>query len=95
MEANAYQTQGDIFRAGGRALEAQAEAYYQRALEVARSHMAKSWELRAGIALASLWRDQGQVDQARALLAPLHAWFVEGKDTADVKRAAELLSELG
>jgi tetratricopeptide (TPR) repeat protein len=95
MEADAYQTQGDIFRAGGRALEAQAEAYYQRALEVARSHMAKSWELRAGIALASLWRDQGHVDQARALLAPLHAWFVEGKDTADVKRAAELLSELG
>jgi hypothetical protein len=30
----------------------------------------------------SLWRDQGKVQQARELLAPVYGWFSEGFDTA-------------
>ena len=44
--------------------------------------------------LARLWRDQGKVQQARELLAPLYGWFTEGFDTLDLKEAKALLEEL-
>jgi class 3 adenylate cyclase/predicted ATPase len=71
-----------------------AEKYFDRALAVARSQQAKSWELRAAMSLARLWRDQGKVEQARELLAPVHRWFTEGFDTRDLKEAKALLEEL-
>jgi class 3 adenylate cyclase/predicted ATPase len=72
-----------------------AEAYFDRALSVARQQQAKSWELRASMSLARLWRDQGKVQQARELLAPVYGWFTEGFDTRDLKEAKALLEELG
>ena len=57
---------------------AKAEKYFERALAVARAQRAKSWELRAAMSLARLWRDQGKPQQARELLAPVYGWFTEG-----------------
>jgi predicted ATPase len=71
-----------------------AEAYFERALAIARQQQAKSWELRAAMSLARLWRDQGKVQQARELLAPVYEWFTEGFDTRDLKEAKTLLEEL-
>jgi predicted ATPase len=71
-----------------------AEAYFERSLAVARQQQAKSWELRAAMSLARLWRDQGKRQQARALLAPVYGWFTEGFDTLDLKEAKKLLDEL-
>jgi predicted ATPase len=71
-----------------------AEAYFDRALAVARQQHAKSWELRASMSLARLWRDQGKRQQARELLAPVYGWFTEGFDTRDLKEAKALLEEL-
>jgi predicted ATPase len=73
---------------------AKAEAYFERALAVARARQAKSWELRAATSMARLWRDQGQQDEARDLLAPVYGWFTEGFDTLDLKQAKALLDEL-
>ena len=73
---------------------AKAEASFNRALTVARQQQAKSWELRAAMSLAHLWRDQGKVQQARELLAPVYGWFTEGFDTRDLKEAKALLEEL-
>src|SRR5271163_4729555 len=53
---------------------AKAEEYFQRALSVARSQQAKSWELRAAMSLARLWRDQGKRAEAHDLLAPVYRW---------------------
>jgi predicted ATPase len=72
-----------------------AKAYFERALAIARQQQAKSWELRASMSLARLWRDQGKVQQARELLAPVYGWFTEGFDTRDLKEAKALLEELG
>jgi predicted ATPase len=72
-----------------------AEAYFDHALAVSRRQQAKSWELRAAMSLARLWRDQGKVQQARELLAPVYGWFTEGFDTRDLKEAKALLEELG
>ena len=46
------------------------------------------------MSLARLWRDQGKVQQARELLAPVYGWFMEGFDTRDLKEAKALLEEL-
>jgi len=73
---------------------AKAQAYFERALAVAREQQAKSWELRAAMSMARLWRDQGKRDEARDLLAPVYGWFTEGFDTLDLKEAKVLLDEL-
>jgi predicted ATPase len=72
----------------------EAEAYFDHALAVARQQRAKSWELRAAMSMARLWRDQGKRQQARELLAPVYGWFTEGFDTLDLKEAKALLDEL-
>jgi predicted ATPase len=73
---------------------AKAKKYFERALAVARKQQAKSWEPRAAMSLAHLWRDQGKVQHARKLLAPIYGWFTEGFDTRDLKEANALLGEL-
>jgi predicted ATPase len=73
---------------------AKAEKHFGRALAVARQQQAKSWELRAAMSLARLWRSQGKVQQARELLAPVYGWFTEGFDTRDLKEAKALLEQL-
>jgi predicted ATPase len=74
---------------------AKAQEYFERALSIARQQQAKSWELRAAMSLARLWRDQGKRQEARELLAPVYGWFTEGFDTLDLKEANKaLLDEL-
>jgi predicted ATPase len=75
--------------------EAEAEACFQKALEIARKQQAKSLELRAATSLAQLWQHQGKRKQAHKLLAPIYNWFTEGFDTADLKEAKEVLEALG
>ena len=93
-EAEVDRIAGEIARKSPEPDAAKAEAYFERALEVARKQQAKSWELRAAMSLARLWRDQGKVQQARELLAPVYGWFTEGFDTRDLKEAKALLEEL-
>jgi predicted ATPase len=73
---------------------AKAQTYFERALAIALAQHAKAWELRAGMSMARLWRDQGKRDEARDLLAPIYGWFTEGFDTIDLKQAKALLDEL-
>jgi hypothetical protein len=46
------------------------------------------------MSMARLWRDQGKPRQALELLAPIHGWFTEGLDTADLKEARMLIKIL-
>jgi predicted ATPase len=93
-EAGVHRTSGEIVLLLPKPAAAKAEAYFERALAVARQQQAKSWELRAAMSLARLWRDQGKPQQARDLLAPIYDWFTEGFDTRDLKDAKALLEEL-
>ena len=72
----------------------EAEGWLWRALDVARHQQAKSLELRAAMSLVRLWQQQGKQAEARALLAPIYAWFTEGFDTADLQEAKTLLDAL-
>ena len=85
---------GEIALMGPEPDTAKAQGYFERALSVARAQQAKSWELRAAMSMARLWRDQGEPDEARDLLAPVYGWFTEGFDTLDLKEAKALLDEL-
>jgi hypothetical protein len=51
-------------------------------------------ELRAATSLARLWQSQDRRQEAYELLVPLHDWFTEGFDTADLKVAKLLLERL-
>ena len=72
----------------------QAEDYFQNALIIARQQDAKSWELRAALSLSALWQTQNRYQEAYRLLEPIYAWFSEGLDTKDLKRARHLLADL-
>ena len=65
-----------------------------QSLEIARRQEARTFELRAATTLARLWQRQGKREKARALLAPLYAWFTEGFDTRDLIDAKALLEEV-
>ena len=94
FEAEVNRIAGEIALKSPEPDAAKAEAYFGRALVVARAQQAKSWELRAAMSMARLWRDQGKRDAARDLLAPVYGWFTEGFDTLDLKEAKALLDEL-
>jgi predicted ATPase len=75
-------------------LQAEAEACFHRAIDIARCQSAKVLELRATMSLSRLWQRQGKTAEARKLLAEVYGWFTEGFDTADLREARALLEEL-
>jgi predicted ATPase len=86
FEAEANRIAGEIALMSPEPDTAKAEAYFERALAVARQQQAKSWELRAAMSMARLRRDQGKRDEARELLAPVYGWFTEGSIRRFCKR---------
>jgi predicted ATPase len=98
-EAELYRLKGELTLSQfGVQLEAkrqeEAEACFQKAIEVARKQQAKSLELRASTSLARLWQQQGKKAQAHHLLSEIYGWFTEGFDTKDLQEAKALLEEL-
>ena len=66
----------------------------RRAIDLARSREARAWELRAATTLAALLRREGNRDEARSVLAPIHDSFTEGFEGADLRDARALLDTL-
>jgi predicted ATPase len=94
FEAETHRVAGEIALKAPERDAAKAEAYFERALMVARQQQAKSWELRAATSMARLWREQGKRGEACDLLTPICGWFTEGFHTLDPKQANTLLKEL-
>jgi predicted ATPase len=93
-EAEVLRVGGEIAMMSPERDTAKAEMFFARALGVARQQQARSWELRAAMSMAQLWREQGHRDTARDLLAPVYNWFTEGFDTLDLRNAKALLNDL-
>jgi class 3 adenylate cyclase/predicted ATPase len=94
-EAEVHRIAGEVALKSSALDTQKAEKCFERALSVARhQQQQKSFELRAAMSLARLWRSQGKPQQARELLAPVYGWFTEGFDTRDLKEATALLTEL-
>jgi len=89
-EAELFRQRAQILLALDRTRVNDAESYLKDAISVARRQSAKSLELRAATALATLWRTQERFDEARGLIEPIYSWFNEGADTADLRRARDV-----
>jgi hypothetical protein len=96
-EAELYRLQGELLQDQSNRTGSSnglPESSLLRALAIARFQQAKSWELLAATSLARHWQSQGKREEARGLLEPVYAWFIEGFDTADLRDARALLDEL-
>jgi len=93
-KAEMHRLKGDLLLHKSISNVAQATDCFRQALDVARNQQAKFLELRAATSLARLWQSQDKHQQAYDLLAPVHDWFTEGFDTADLQEAKALLTEL-
>ena len=78
VDAIDYRHSGELALKSPQPDPANAEASFERALAVARQQQAKSWELRAAMSLARLWRDQRKPQQSRELPAPSTAGLRKG-----------------
>lgn len=65
----------------------EAEPWFARSLDMARTSGALSWELRAATSLARCWSIQDRRGEAKALLGGVLERYTEGLDTLDVRRA--------
>ena len=90
-EAELHRVRGSLLLSLG--VRAAAEESFCEALSVARHQSAKFWELRAGLELGRLWRDQGKCIEARELLTPIYDSFIEGFDAPVLRDAKALLAE--
>jgi len=98
-EAELYRLKGELTLAqskvqGPKSKIQEAEAYFLKAIEIARKQQAKSLELRAVMSLARLWQQQGKQREAHDLLSNIYHWFTEGFNTKDLQEAKALLEEL-
>jgi Protein kinase domain/AAA ATPase domain len=69
----------------------EAEQLFHKALDIARTQNAKSWELRGATSLGRLYASQHGEQLARETLEPVYRWFTEGFETVDLKNAHPLL----
>jgi class 3 adenylate cyclase/tetratricopeptide (TPR) repeat protein len=76
---------------GQRAL---AEADFRDAIEASRSLGHKAWELQAATSLARLLMSRGDCLAAQESLAPVCSSFGPGSETADLREAKSLLTEI-
>ena len=74
--------------------QGEAEAYFLKAIEVARRQQAKSLELRATVSSARLWQAQSKRSKAHHRLSEIYNWFTEGFDTKDLQETKALLEAL-
>jgi predicted ATPase/class 3 adenylate cyclase len=95
FEAELYRLKARALLArGGPDASTPARSLLDQALMTASSQHARSLELRAATDLAALAIEQGRRDEARAILAPIYAWFTEGLDTQDLREAKAVLDQL-
>jgi tetratricopeptide (TPR) repeat protein len=70
-----------------------AEECFEEAMALAGRQSALSFELRAGLELARLWIDRGQVRRAHDLIGPVYNRFTEGLATPDLILATRMLEQ--
>ena len=89
--AETHRLKGELLLKLGHSNSADAQNYFQRAIEIARQQSAKALELRAAMSLARLLKRTGRRNEARTTLGEIYSWFTEGFETADLKEAKALL----
>ncbi len=89
-EAELLRIRGQLLLERGLEEAEHAETCFQQALNIARRQQAKAYELRAAIALAQLWRQQGRATDSQALLAEVLGDWPEALQTPDLLAARQM-----
>ena len=71
---------------------AAAGSTFMRAIEIARSQQTRTFELRAALSLAKLYKTTGRDQVAREVLVPALAGFNAGPEVPEVEEAQRLLT---
>jgi len=95
FEPELHRLRGALVEARGGPGSAQAaEICFLKAIELACARRTRSWELRAAVSLARLWRRQGKARESQELLTGIRNQFTEGSDTPDLVEARAVLEDL-
>ena len=95
FEAELHRARGDILVKRDPANPAPAEDAFLTAIAVAKQQAARSFELRAALALAKLYQSTGRPVEAHAVLAPALDGFAPTTEMPETAEAQTLLSRLG
>jgi predicted ATPase len=93
-EAELYRIRGEILLQRDPADNAAAEQYLQAAIAIAQSQKACSFELRAALSLAKLYRAANRDADAQAVLAPAVEGFPPTQQFPELAEAQTLLAAL-
>jgi len=93
-EAEMHRIRGEILLKGDPADTAAAEQSLQAAIAIAQSQKARSFELRAALSLARLYRAANRDADAHAVLAPAVEGFPPTQQFPELTEAQTLLSAL-
>jgi tetratricopeptide (TPR) repeat protein len=88
-----FLTKGVVLLSGESPDNASAQECLEEAMTLARQQSALSFELRAGLALADVWINRGQIWRAHDLIAPIYNRFAEGLATPDLILARRMLEQ--
>jgi tetratricopeptide (TPR) repeat protein len=89
-----FQLKGDLLLALSPGNAAEAESWFQKAVDTGTDVQAPMLQLRAALRLSRLWHRQGRTEEARRLLGAAYDGFTEGFTTTDLSEAKALLHEL-
>jgi adenylate cyclase len=93
-EPELHRLRGELLLRRSSTAHADADACFNRAVDIAHQQGAITWELRAATSLARLWVEQGRTPDARLMVAGVYDRFTQGLDTADLVEAKALLDRL-
>jgi predicted ATPase len=94
FEAELHRARGDILRMRDPADPAPAEAAFLAAITVAQQQKARSFELRAALSLAKLYRETGRDADAHAVLGPVLKGFSATPEFPEIAEARALFEAL-
>lgn len=94
FEAELHRLQGELLVRRGPADTLAAEAAFMRSLEVARRQGTRTFELRAALGLAKLYRSTERTEAARQLLEPMHDALSHESEMPEVQEAGDILTAL-
>ena len=94
FEAELHRARGDILLKRDPANPASAEDAFLAAIAVAKQQAARSFELRAALALAKLYQSTGRPVEAHAVLAPALEGFSPTPEMPEIAEAQALLTAL-
>jgi len=94
FEAERYRARGDILLTRDPSNPAPTEEAFQTALAIAKKQCARSWGLRAALALAKLYQSTGRPSDAYAVLAPALEGFSPTPEMPEIAEAMSLSARL-